>query len=65
MKQYPEGGRDYKIGELISIKDGDETIKLGYVAEVIQKPSGEDAYILTDKPLPRTLRQDNLQKLQK
>jgi|GEM_PF-2726303 hypothetical protein len=52
MKQYPEGGRDYKIGELISIKDGDETIKVGYVAEVIHKPSGEDTYILTDKLLP-------------
>ena len=52
MKQYPEGGRDYKIGELISIKDGDEIIKVGYVAEVIHKPSGEGTYILTDKLLP-------------
>jgi hypothetical protein len=52
MKQYPEGGTDYTIGRLISIKDGDETIKVGYVAEVIHKPSGEDTYILTDKKLP-------------
>jgi len=53
MKQYPEKDTDYTIGELISIKDGDETIKVGYVAEVIHKPSGEDTYILTDKPLPK------------
>ena len=52
MKQYPEKDTDYTIGELISIKDGDETIKVGYVAEVIHKPSGEDTYILTDKLLP-------------
>ena len=52
MKQYPPEGTDYTIGQLISIKDGDETIKVGYVAEVIHKPSGEDTYILTDKPLP-------------
>lgn len=53
MKQYPKEGRDYKIGQLISINNGDETIKVGYVAEVIHKPSGEDTYILTDKPLPK------------
>ena len=52
MKQYPPEGTDYTIGQLISINNGDETIKVGYVAEVIHKPSGEDTYILTDKPLP-------------
>jgi hypothetical protein len=29
MKQYPEKDTDYTIGELISIKDGDETINVG------------------------------------
>ena len=52
MKQYPPEGTDYTIGQLISIEDGDKTIKVGYVAEVIHKPSGEDTYILTDKLLP-------------
>ena len=53
MKQYQPEGTDYTIGQLISINNGDETIKVGYVAEVIHKPSGEDTYILTDKPLPK------------
>lgn len=47
-KQYPENDIDYNIGELITV-DG---VKVGYVSEVIHKPSGEDTYILTDKKLP-------------
>lgn len=51
-KQYPDT-KDYKVGNPIIINDnnGDEVL-VGYVAEVIHKPSGEDAYILTDKCLP-------------
>lgn len=48
-KQYPEYDIDYNIGELITV-DG---VKVGYVSEVIHKPSGEDTYILTDKKLPK------------
>ena len=47
-KQYPENDIDYNIGELITV-DG---VKVGYVSDVIHKPSGEDTYILTDKKLP-------------
>lgn len=53
QKQYPPNDIDYTIGKAITIIDdnGDEVL-VGYVAEVIHKPSGENAYILTDKCLP-------------
>ena len=53
QKQYPPNDTDYTIGKAITIinNNGDEVL-VGYVAEVIHKPSGADAYILTDKCLP-------------
>lgn len=51
--QYPILDIDYMVGEPIIINDNKgNKVLVGYVAEVIHKPSGEDAYILTDKCLP-------------
>jgi hypothetical protein len=47
-KQYPKDDIDYGIGDEIVV----DNITVGYVSEVIHKPSGEDTYILTDKKLP-------------
>ena len=44
---------NYKVGDRITIKTNGNPTTIGYVAEVIHKPSGEDTYVVTNTKLSK------------